>query len=99
MENFEMKNDILHMSSPFQTSQRTKGKKLIKRTARLEKEADGWWAIQNLGDDNILGHGSTKEEALADLDHQVTGFVNFLKSTGRNVPESLMMPSRPISRA
>jgi hypothetical protein len=100
-ENPEMMN-ILNMSSLFQPSKRGKRKKSMKKTATFEKQADGWWAIQNLGEDNILGHGATKEAALMDLEHHVANFANFLKSTGRNVPESLMTPngpSRPISRA
>jgi hypothetical protein len=84
-----MMKNILHMSSLFQTSQRTKREKSLKNKARFEREADGWWAIRSLGEDNILGRGKTKEEALMDLERQVAGFANFLRSTGRNVPESL----------
>jgi len=97
-----MTNDILHMRSLFQSSKRTTREKSIKKAARFKKEADGWWAIQNLGEDNILGHGSTKEEALVDLEHQLASFVKFLRSTGRNIPRSLMTPNNPsrsISRA
>jgi hypothetical protein len=61
----------------------------MRRKAKLEKKPGGWWAIQSLGKDNILGHGRTKEEALVALEHQVTGFVNLPKKTGRIFPESL----------
>jgi predicted RNase H-like HicB family nuclease len=60
----------------------------MKKTAKLQKEADGWWAIRSLGEDNILGHGKTREEALVDLERQVTGFLDFLKRSGRDVPGS-----------
>jgi hypothetical protein len=51
----------------------------MKQTPRFEQDGDGWWASRTSGKDNILGHGSTKEEALADLEHQVAGFLVFLK--------------------
>lgn len=76
----------------------------MKQTARFEQDANGWWwASQTLAEDNILGYGSTKGEALVDLGHQVAGFLDFLKRTGSNVPESSEMtpnnPLKPILRA
>jgi hypothetical protein len=51
-------------------------------TATAEQEEDGWWASRKVGEDIVLGHGSTREAALEDLTHQVDGFVRFLKRTG-----------------
>ncbi len=83
-----MMNNTSHTSSLFQTAQRTKRKNPMRQAARFEQDADGWWANQKIGEDNILGHGSTKEEALVDLGYQVVGFLDFLKRTGRNVSGS-----------
>jgi len=97
-----MMKNILQMNSLSQPSPRTKRENPVKQTIGFERDGDGWWANRHFGEDNILGHGSTKEEALMDLEHQIVGFVNFLKSTGRTVPEPLMTPadrSRPISKA
>jgi hypothetical protein len=55
----------------------------------VQLENDGWWASYKVGEDNILGHGSTREAALEDLKRQVDAFVKFLKRTGRAVPEEL----------
>jgi hypothetical protein len=57
-------------------------------TIGFEQDGDGWWANRNFGEDNILGYGDTKEEALVDLDLQVAGFVDFLKRTAKNVAQS-----------
>ncbi len=60
----------------------------VKHTAILERDADGWWASRKVGEDNILGHGITEEIALADLEFQVAGFMDFLKKNGRYKPVS-----------
>ncbi len=80
-----MMNSSSHTSSLLRTLQRTKRENPMRQIARFEQDADGWWANRKLGEDNILGHGRTKEEALVDLEHQVAGFLDFLKRTGRNV--------------
>jgi predicted RNase H-like HicB family nuclease len=61
----------------------------MKAATTVEFEADGWWASCKFGDDTVLGHGSSREAALEDLERQVEGFVNFLKRTGQPIPESL----------
>jgi len=84
-----MMRNTSHQSSRFQTSSRTKREGLFQQTVRFETHANGCWAILNLGVDNILGYGGSKEEALVDLAHRIAGFVEFLKKAGRNVPEWL----------
>jgi hypothetical protein len=75
----------------------------MKQKAIFERDADGWWASRNIAGDNILGHGGTKQDALVDLEHQVTGFMDFLHRTRRNAPELPEITpgnrSPPISRA
>ena len=61
----------------------------MKTAATVELQADGWWAKCKLGEDTILGHGSAREAALEDLEHQVDHFVVFLKSMGLPPPEGL----------
>jgi hypothetical protein len=55
----------------------------------VQLEDDGWWASYKVGEDNILGHGGTREAALEDLKRQVDAFAKFLKRIGRAVPEEL----------
>jgi hypothetical protein len=95
-------NNSAHAGSLFPT-RTTKREKSAKQEARFEQHIDGWWASRILGQSNILGHGSTQEEALADLKHQVAGFLDFLKEhrkrragVARIGPD---YPFRPASRA
>lgn len=71
--------------------------------ARFERDGDGWWASRRFGEDNILGRGSTQEEALVNLEYQVAGFLDFLKEHWEKWPgvaeRTPDRPSRPISRA
>jgi hypothetical protein len=73
----------------FQTGEKTELENPMKQTAMLEQDADGWWANRRLDDCTILGHGRTKEEALADLEKRVAGFADFLKRTRGKASESL----------
>jgi hypothetical protein len=72
----------------FQPLARMKRKNPGKQKTGFLRDADGWWANRKLGEDNILGYGKTKEEALSDLENQVAGFLDFLETTQGNVPES-----------
>jgi hypothetical protein len=94
----KMFNNTSHTSSLFQPSSRTKQANPRKQTARFERDGNGWWANRKFGEDNILGYGGTKEEALADLEHQVAAFLDFLQRTGRKVSER-NASSRSIWRA
>ena len=68
-------------SSRSQISQRTRPANPMEQTVMFERDVDGWWASRKLGEDTILGHGSTKEEALQDLGRHMAGFVQFLNRT------------------
>jgi len=87
-ENLEMPYNTSQTNSLFQTSEITKRKNPSQQTTGFQQDAAGWWANRKLGEDNILGYGRTKEEALADLENQVAGFLSFLETTRGNVPES-----------
>jgi hypothetical protein len=60
----------------------------MQQSTILEHDADGWWANRRLDDCTILGHGQTKEEALADLERRIADFNEFLKRRRRNAQES-----------
>lgn len=80
-----MLDNTSQMSSLFQSSRGTKPENPRDQAPGFERDGDGWWANRKYGEDNILGYGRTKEEAVADLEHQAAGFLDFLKRTGRNI--------------
>ena len=59
---------------------------MAKFTAMVEQGADGSWSACVIGEHTVLGQGDTKEEALADLRHGITGLIEYLKETGQPIP-------------
>lgn len=59
----------------------------MQQKATLQQDADGWWANQRLDDCTIWGHGKTEEQALADLERRIAGFLDFLKRTAGKAPD------------
>jgi predicted RNase H-like HicB family nuclease len=54
--------------------------------AMVERGNDGTWTACIVGGLTVLGQGSTKDDALADLREGIAGVIEYLKETGQSVP-------------
>jgi predicted RNase H-like HicB family nuclease len=57
-------------------------------TAVLEQGEDLSWSAYTLNPSLVIGVGSSKDEALADLRVAMTFWLEFMKETGQTVPMS-----------
>jgi predicted RNase H-like HicB family nuclease len=55
-------------------------------TAVLEQGDDGSWSAYTLSPSLIIGTGTTKDAALADLRSAVAFWLEYMKDTGQPVP-------------
>jgi predicted RNase H-like HicB family nuclease len=61
---------------------------MAKFTAVLEQGDDTTWSAYTLSPSLVIGTGTTKEEALADLRSAMSFWIDFMKETGQPIPSN-----------
>lgn len=61
---------------------------MVRLTAMVEPAGDGTWSASVIGEHSVLGTGATREEALRNLRDGITSLLDYLKSEGKQLPQS-----------
>jgi predicted RNase H-like HicB family nuclease len=59
---------------------------MAKYTAVLEQGDDGSWSAYTLAPSLVIGTGTTKDEALADLKVAMSFWLEYMKDSGQAIP-------------